>query len=458
MIFSYPDYKVEKIKSFYDLIIRLEGFGDNIAFVNHDDKITYAQFINDIKKTASTFEEKRRLVLLNCADKYCFVVAYFAIILSDNIACLQPMGLDLLPCYEKFDFLCCVDDKYVIKTFNEPALQNFLPTNNEDLCTVLCSSGTTATPKAVGLSQYNIISDLVAGMEKYEFKANGRYVNILPYSHSFGIVCDLLGPLYSCSTIAFAYNPVEFFSLLQSFNPTALNIIPALVDVLAKQISVAPQKEMVVGNALTKILSGGAGTPTSLCEKMKENGIEIFGCYGLTECAPCVSVNRDNANKYGSAGVLLNCNRIKLKENGEISITGTNVMKGYLDDFGACLPLVNNTFETGDIGYFDEDGYLYIVGRSDDIIVFSNGTKLMPTTIEAQINLLPGVVESLVYMSNDNLYGQVTVSDDKNINSIRQVILNTCYGDYRLNDVTCSIEPLPKNAMGKVCRKYILSE
>ena len=454
MMLKYPDYQVEKIETFFDLFEMMKDF-NNIAFINHDNKITYAHFVEDIKKVISAFKEQRRFVLCCCSDKYYFVVAYFAIVLSDNIACLQPSNMDTLSCYEKFDFLCTVDDLFITKALDGEAIEIIPATDKDNLCTVLCSSGTTATPKAVGLSQYNIITDLVAGMEKYEFKSNGRYVNILPYSHSFGVVCDLLGPLYSCSTIAFAYNPVEFFSLLPIVNPTALNIIPALVDVLDKQINVSASKELVVGNSLTKILSGGAGTPSALCEKMKENGIEIYGCYGLTECAPCVSVNRDNANKYGSAGVLLNCNTISINENGEISIRGTNVMKGYLDEHGKCLPLLNNTFETGDIGYLDEEGYLFIIGRCDDMIVFANGTKLMPTTIEAQINLIPGVLESVVYKKDDKLYGQIAVADETLIDAIRTSILNACYGDFRLSNVICSTESLPKNAMGKINRKHI---
>lgn len=182
----------------------------------------------------SAFKEQRRFVLCYCNDKYYFVVAYFAIVLSDNIVCLQPSNMDTLSCYEKFDFLCTVDDLFITKALDGEAVEIIPATDKDNLCTVLCSSGTTATPKDVGLSQYNIITDLVAGMEKYEFKSNRRYVNILPYSHSFGVVCDLLGPLYSCSTIAFVYNPVEFFLLLPIVNPTALNIIPALVDVLDK--------------------------------------------------------------------------------------------------------------------------------------------------------------------------------------------------------------------------------
>lgn len=451
MTLNYPDYSVEKIKTFFELFERMRAF-DGTAFIHRGEEKSYAGFLEDIRKVASAFAQQRRFVLLYCSDKYYFSVAYFAIILSNNIACLQPSNTEILPCFRGFDFLCTADDEFIKKALLGIPMENFPEADRDELCTVLCSSGTTATPKAVGLSQYNIITDLVAGMEKYEFPKNGRYVNILPYSHSFGIVCDLLGPLYSASTIAFAYSPVEFFTLLPTVNPTALNIIPALVDVLAKQISVAKDKAAVVGTSLTKILSGGAGTPSALCRRMKENGIEIYGCYGLTECSPCVSVNRDGANKYGSAGVLLNCNTVSVNENGEISICGTNVMKGYLDEHGNCNPIPDNTFESGDVGYIDEDGYLFIVGRCDDIIVFSNGTKLMPTTIEAQINSAPGVIESLVYKSDDKLYAKVTVADEALIDTVRASILNTAYGDFRLSDVICSTEPLVKNAMGKIKR------
>jgi len=455
MILSYPDYSVEKIESFYDLFRRIEKFGSYTAFINRDSEISYGRFCEDIRRTISSFQNQRNFVLLNCKDKYNFVVAFFAIILSDNIACLQPADKDLLPCYEKFNFSHTVDDCFVTRAISGEIVEKFPITDKGNICTVLCSSGTTATPKAVALSQYNIISDLIAGMEKYEFQENGRYVNILPYSHSFGIVCDLLGPLYSCSTIAFSYSPTEFFSLLPTVNPTALNIIPALVDVFAKQMSMVPHKELIVGRSLTKILSGGAGTPAALCTIMHEYGIEIYGCYGLTECAPCVSVNRDQANKYGSAGVSLNCNTVTVKENGAISICGTNVMKGYLDEFGNCISVDDNTFDSGDIGYFDEDGYLYIVGRQDDMIVFSNGTKLMPSTVEAKINSVPEVVESLVYAKGDKLYAQVIVQKKEIIDEVRKALLSNTFDVHKLYDVNCTTEPLIRNAMGKIDRKRV---
>ncbi len=450
---NYPNYDIEPLSDFYELYQRMVKFdAESIVFVNKGKEISYSIFLSDIRKIMTSFQLKRKYVLVNCSDKYNFIVSYFAIVLSDNVACLQAYSDDIAVCYKGFDFEYVANDQFVETALNNKEC-NVNQVNKDNICTVLCSSGTTATPKAVALSQNNIISNLVAGMQKYYFDMNGRYINILPYSHAFGIVCDLLGPLYSCSTVYFAYSVAEFFAYLPTFNPTALNITPAIVAVLAKQLSVSENKNKVVGNSLRKIMSGGAGTPATVCEVMKKHDIIVCGCYGLSECSPCVSINRENYNKFGSAGVSLDCNEIIIKETGEISICGSNVMKGYLDQQGNCIPTTNNTFDTGDVGYIDSDGFLYVTGRLDDMIVFSNGNKIMPTVIENIINSFDGVQESVVYKKNDELLCNVTVQNEDVVQVLKNSIYNTDFCGYRIMQVICSLEPLAKNALGKLDRK-----
>ncbi len=450
---NYPDYKIEKLTRFSQLVERMRSFGDYIAFKNGEEEISYARFLEDIDKVCLSFNDKRRFVLVNAKDKYAYVLGYFGAVLSGNIACLQPPALELMPCYRGFDFLATVDDNYIQNALKTDAKSIEYYENEDEICTVLCSSGTTSLPKAVVLTQKNVISDTVAGMEKYAFFDNGRFVNILPYSHAFGIVCDLLGPLYSCSTICFAYSTADFFAKLATFNPTALNVIPAIVGVLLKQLSIVPSKEMIIGNSLKKILSGGAGTPAELSLGMKKFGVEVYGCFGLSECAPCVSVNRDEYYKYGSAGVLLNCNELFIGDDGEISIKGTNVMSGYLSESGELIPLKDGIFHTGDMGYFDEDGFLYIVGRLDDMMVFSDGTKLMPTVVESEINKIQGVIESVVYKGEDKLLATVCVSDEGYIKSVKAAVLAIKIQDYRIFDAVVSTDGLEKNTLGKLNRK-----
>jgi long-chain acyl-CoA synthetase len=191
---------------------------------------------------------------------------------------------------------------------------------------------------------------------------------------------------------------------------------------------------------------------------MSGYGIEVFGCYGLSECGPCVSVNRDENNKYGSAGVMLNCNTATIEENGEIVIKGDNVMLGYLNADGTLTNRANGVFRTGDAGYFDEDGFIYIEGRLDDTIVFDHGNMLMPNSIEAEINKVPGVSESIVFYKNEKLCAVVTVYKEEFIEPVTKTLRENAYLGYRLGVVTVSIDPLKKNALGKLSRKEYLKD
>ncbi len=449
---NYPDYKIDKLFDFNDLFNRIKAFKNKVAFVNNGVSHTYQDFCVDVEKTMSMFSSSDEYVLLNIKDKYLFSVAYFATVLSGNIACLQPFSNEKLSCFEKFNFICELDDPTVEKAIETSNSLDAIFRENESISTVICSSGTTATPKAVALSQKNIIFDLVAGMEKYQFPDNGVYVNIIPYTHAFGVVCDLLGPLYSASTIYLTYDVVSFLVGIANFSPTALNITPGIVEVLIQRIEAVGNKSKVVGNRLKKILSGGAGTPATLCEKMAAYEINVCGCYGLSECAPCVSVNRDDYNKFGSAGIPLNCNTLSIEPSGEIKINGSNVMIGYLDNRGNIIEELHGEYKTGDIGIIDEDGFLFVQGRVDDLIVFSNGNKLMPQIIEAELNALSGIKESIVYMFENKLTATIVV-EENNSKDIKTFIQKSVFQGYKIAKVYITTDPLARNAMGKLNRR-----
>ncbi|MBO5713450.1 MAG: acyl--CoA ligase [Clostridia bacterium] len=455
---NYPDYELEITNSYIELFNRIEKFGDDIAFNDNGVEISYAKFTSDIKKVSAYFKSTREFYVINCANKYNYVLAYFSVVLSDNIACVQSYSNEVFTAFKGFNIKKVITDDVVSLALSEGEGKNGIKydANINDICTVLCSSGTTNNPKAVALSQYIMLHDLMCGMQKFLYYDKGRFVNILPYSHAFGICCDLCGPLHSRSTICFAYSPMDFLSKLPTFNPTTLNITPALIKVIAMQIALVGKKEAIVGSSLKKVLSGGAGTPVSLCEKMAEYGIGVYGCYGLSEGGPCVAVNRDNYNKYGSAGVMLNCCTPTFEETGEIVLHGDNIMLGYLNEDGTLTNPANKTFYTGDVGYLDDDGFIYIEGRIDDTIVFDDGTKLMPNALEGEINKIDGVNESVVYYKNSKLHAEVVVLKEEYISAVKSVLQKNSFLGCRLNVVNVSIEPLKKNALGKVSRKDYL--
>lgn len=442
---NYSDYKVQDIKTFVEFFERLAGFGNKTAFVLNDRTLTYAEFVQDIKKAASYLGgNEGKFISLDIKDKYYFSCAYFAVVLTGNTVCLSMTGSASIPAAEI--------------TLTDVDMQNALDGSGicafrkcAEIATVLSGSGTSSAFHAVALSEKNLLCDLVAGMQKYEFAAEGRYVSILPYSHAFGLVCDLFAPLYSCSAIRPAENAVEFMAMLPEFNPTALNVTPGIALALSKRLDMQ-KKSDVVGTKLKKILCGGAATSAEICMKMRGHGINVYGCYGLTECSPCVSVNRDMYYKDGSAGLKLNCNSLEISGEGEIIVTGGNVMLGYLNPDGT-YKASDGVHRTGDLGFIDEDGFLYVLGRCDDLLVFPDGNKLLPQSVENRILKLEGVLDAVVYKQGDKPCATLCVSRGCDRNEVEAKIKGASFDGFRINDIVFTEEPLMRNAMGKLMRK-----
>lgn len=449
---SHFDYAIDRIDTFYEFYLRLQSYGEKSAFLEQQQEISYKLLIESINKISQVLKCRNQYVLLNLHSKYYFAAAYFATILSGNTACLQACAPNVDEFYSEFKFAYQLTDA-VVASILEGTARPLNYSDNNGIATILFSSGTTAEPKAVALSQRNLISDLLAGIEKYEYPENGRYLSIIPYTHIFGLVCDFLAPMYSGAMVCFVYDMFSFFSMMPLFEPTALHATPGMVEVLLQKLKMARDKESITGRNLKKILSGGAGTPLKLCKEMREFGVNVYGCYGLTECACGVCVSCDNHYKDGSAGVVLNCNIVVLNADGHISVSGRNVMMGYVDRHGHLLPWTDHFFDTGDIGYFDEDNFLFITGRVDDLIVFSDGKKLMPQLVERELNESPYIIESVAFLSNDNLLEvEVFLTDMAFAVEAKRFICSKTFNGHKIASIHISTEPLIRNTLGKICR------
>lgn len=451
----YEKYAVPNVSSFYELYLNMELHGDRISFIDGDNTKTYRDLVQDISKLAHYMDFQNRYVLLKTRSKYLFAVTYFAVVLSHNIACLQSSDQDVAEAYKNFDFGYIADDQTISGILkNSAAVDLIAREDNTGAVTILCSSGTSVTPKAIALSRKNLLSDMVAGMEMYSIEPYGRYVSILPYFHAFGLLVDMIAPLYTGSSIFCAYDMYEFLMVLPKFCPTALNISPGVVRVLATRIKSVKDKAVVVGGALKKILSGGAATSTELCTDMREMGIMVYGCYGLSECSPCVAVNRDTYYKDGSAGLALGCNQVSIEKGTDlIVITGDNVMLGYVNDRGVIEVPANARFVSNDMGYVDEDGFLFVLGRRDDLMIFSDGTKCFPQDIETQLGEMDGVAESMVYMENDSISAIIVKKSDANVDALLSAIRERTFEGYRLSSIRITDIPFKKTKLGKLIRK-----
>ena len=141
-----------------------------------------------------------------------------------------------------------------------------------------------------------------------------------------------------------------------------------------------------------------------------------------------------------------------IEPSGQIKICGTNAMAGYLNADGTVAQYTNGEYLSGDIGYIDEDGFLYVQGRVDDLIVFSDGTKVMPQSIEAELAKIDGVKESVVFADGDKLKVVVVVVDGSQSQRVESEIALNTYLGYKFSQITVTQSPLEKNALGKLNR------
>jgi long-chain acyl-CoA synthetase len=158
------------------------------------------------------------------------------------------------------------------------------------------------------------------------------------------------------------------------------------------------------GGELRTIISGGAPINQEIIDLFQNIGVTILNGYGITECAPLVSCNRNEWQKNGSVGLPIIGEEVKIYEpdqngEGEICVKGPNVMMGYYEEPEATAAVIDSDgfFHTGDYGKLDEQGWLYITGRKKNLIIFSNGKNVYPEEIETEISRIRGVLEVVVY-------------------------------------------------------------
>ena len=434
----YPLYDAPRFASFAELVTYIgETWGGSIAFETADEPaVSYHELVERIARERIEMDEagEGRFVEVSDADPVQFAVCYLAVVSSGRCA-----------------VLCRLTEEQKAQLAGVP----------DGVCTLAGSSGTSGEPKVVMLTEAGLLADLTAGLELYEFARDGRYAKLLPYTHAFGLVCDLLAPLVTGGTIAVPHASATFVAELPHMAPTALNLPPRAAAILADLLDAGAYKLP----SLRKILCGGAGLAASVTQRLRVHGIEAFGCYGLTECSPCVSVNRDSWHKDGSCGVALRCNQVRVGESGEVLVRGANIMAGYLGKPELTAARVDNDgwLHTGDVGHIDQDGFLYVDGRLDDVIVLADGTMVAPEVLERALGANLTIAQTLVYGMPDKRSGQVVLAcklvlrDGADDAAERAAIdfarsVQTPDGA-RIEYIELSCEPLPLSPAGKLLRR-----
>ena len=362
------------------------------------------------------------------------------------------------------------------------------------LAEILFTSGTMGVSKGVMLSQRNIASN-INDIYRMDFAQNLKkdpvVMSVLPIHHTFELTVDNLGVLYCGATVCINDKLENIVPNLKRFKPNVILIVPTIAEVFYKKImesvnSPAHKRKFAIakkingilrkfkinlsrliyrmlhlkfGGNLTNIIVGGAALRTEIAVAFNEFGINMYQGYGLTECAPLISANYPNSNKFGSVGKPVSYMDVKI-ENREILVKGSGVMLGYYKNPEATKEAFTEDgwLRTGDLGYFDKEGYLYITGRSKNLIILDNGKNIYPEELELYISKIEGVKDVLVYEDGGKLctaIQPIDYNDTAMTGSIRAAVkqLNSGLPSYkRLVSVAFIARDFPKTTTMKIKR------
>ncbi len=259
-------------------------------------------------------------------------------------------------------------------------------------CVIMFTGGTTGRSKGALLSNGAVMQGVVNGCYGYQDVFYQRYMLVLPLSHVFGLIRNLLTSLYTGSSIFICRNTKDMFRDMAAFRPTIWVVVPALAE-MALTLSKKFGRNML-GADMKYIICGAAAVSPYLVREYQAFGISLFPGYGLTESANLVSGNPESSRKPDSVGILYPNQEYQIVD-GELWLRGANMLDAYVGE--AEEAYTDGWFRTGDLARVDEEGYLYITGRIKEIIVLSNGENISPAEVEARFNELPFVQDSQVF-------------------------------------------------------------
>ena len=307
--------------------------------------------------------------------------------------------------------------------------------DNSKMSIMLFTSGTTSISKAVALSQSNICEDIYALAQMTDIRKEDTFLSFLPLHHTFESTCTFLYGTFSGITVAFCDGIKYVQKNLKEFKVTGFVCVPLMLEIMYKKIKKGIEekgktklvqsmtkvcngmlkvgidlrrkvfKEVLenLGGKLRILIAGGAAMSKDAIQGFLDLGINLLQGYGLTETSPVVAGENDKYKRCGSVGFPLPGIDVKIDNPdndgiGEIAVKAPTVMLEYVDNPEATAEVLKEGwFYTGDLGYFDKDGFLFITGRKKDVIVLKNGKNIFPEELEILVNKLPYVSESMVF-------------------------------------------------------------
>lgn len=379
------------------------------------------------KATAVIYSSKKKDVIKKVQDKLP-TVKYFIQMNSDNELEGREIGFNTIVKQGK-EMISAGDDSF-----------SKVEIDKEEFKVLIFTSGTTSNSKGVMICNKNLAENINAVSPYVRIHENDRFFSVLPLHHTYESSIGFLLPMARGCSIAVCQGLKHIVPDLKETKPTALLAVPLLIENLYKKINQTIEKSgktglvnsmMHVTNALKNVgvdikkkvfaeiyenlggnlkfvVSAAAPIDPKVGRWLQDLGIVFLQGYGLTETAPIAALTPEYDPRVGSAGKAVICAELKIdnpneKGEGEVLIRSETLMLGYYEDEEATKEVIetdeegNRWFHSGDVGYLDEDGFLYITGRIKNVIVTQNGKNIYPEEIELMLGEVSEIKECMVY-------------------------------------------------------------
>jgi len=299
--------------------------------------------------------------------------------------------------------------------------------SRDSLATIMYTSGTTGDCKGVMLTHGNLLSNALAMLESVNLGPHTVVLSWLPYSHIYGRLVDYYLSLAGGFLLVLAESVDNIVEDLRQVQPTSFAAVPRVYEkILAACRDTDQEKQRrrlrsIFGPRIERLNSGGAPLPVHVAEAYWDAGLPLLQGYGLTETSPVVSFNRLGKNKIGTVGQAVPGVEIRIAEDGEILVRGPNVTPGYWRNPEATQQaLADGWFHTGDLGFLDADGFLTVTGRKKDLLVLSNGKKVVPTELESLLVASPHIEQAVIHGDGKNYLTALIVPSPDSLQQLGQ--------------------------------------
>ncbi len=445
------------------------AYADSVAIVDGE-SYTYKQLDQDVAGFRTVLKENGvgpgSLIGILCPNSYGFVKAFLAATTFGVPAVLMPVHLDEMTVFgiaSKFGMKAVVYDeslsaKVAVLKEKNPGVALIssaataeektpaIPVPSETPAAILFTGGTTGKSKGAKLSQKALMAGTRNGCYGIQEIFAQRYLLVLPLTHVFGLIRNLMTSLYTGSAMYICRNNKDMFRDVAIFKPTIMVLVPALAE-MALNLSAQFGRNMW-GPDLKTIICGAAPVAPYLVTEYHKLGVTLLPGYGLTESANLVSGNPEALNKPESVGLIYDGMEYKIVD-GELWLKGINMMDGYVTPDENAIAYEDGYFKTGDLVRIDEDGYLYITGRLKEIIVLSSGENVSPAELEVKFYTIDTVQDCLVYDVQEGGRQMLVLEVLPRMTKVKELGITDIYGHIKaevdkINETLPSFEKINK--------------